>query len=421
MNQGGVLMRYLMINKFLHPNGGSETYMFKLGEYLERTGNEVQYFGMDSDNRCVGNRVGSYTSNMDFHSGSKLKKLTYPLKTIYNSEARKKLRKVLEDFKPDICHLNNFNYQLTPSVIEEIVSWRQKENRECKILYTAHDYQLVCPNHMLYVDGHACEACLGGKFNNCTKNRCIHGSKLRSILGSFEAKYWNNKGTYEYIDHIICPSDFLKTKMDTNELFKNKTVSIHNFIANQPMTADENTNEENDSASEKYILYFGRFSDEKGFKILVDTMKKLKNIRFILAGKGPLIDIAKNADEENSNISFVGFKSGEELKALIRGAVCSIYPSIWYENCPLSVIESISLGTPVIGANIGGIPELIDDGQTGLLFDPFNENELNDKIELFWKMATAEDGVVYANYRSNCLNKKWMDAKDYTDIMMSYI
>ena len=101
-------MRVLIINKFLYPNGGSETYIFKLGEALEQHGHEVQYFGMEHEGRCVGNRVNAYTSDMDFHGGSKLSKLTYPIKTIYSKEARVQLRKVLDDFKPDVCHLNNF-------------------------------------------------------------------------------------------------------------------------------------------------------------------------------------------------------------------------------------------------------------------------------------------------------------------------
>ena len=143
-------MRILLINKFLHPNGGSETYIFKLGDFLKEQGHEVQYFGMEHEGRCVGNRVNVYTSDMDFHQGSMLAKLTYPVKTIYSSEARKKLRLVLDDFRPDVCHINNFNYQLTPSMILEIAKWRRESGRKCRIVYTAHDYQLVCPNHMLY-------------------------------------------------------------------------------------------------------------------------------------------------------------------------------------------------------------------------------------------------------------------------------
>ena len=159
-------MRVLIINKFLYPNGGSETYIFKLGEALEQHGHEVQYFGMEHEGRCVGNRVNAYTSDMDFHGGSKLSKLTYPIKTIYSKEAREKLRLVLDDFKPDVYHLNNFNYQLTPSIILEIVKWRKETGRECKIIFTAHDYLFlslfVSLNHTISICAVNCFALISG-------------------------------------------------------------------------------------------------------------------------------------------------------------------------------------------------------------------------------------------------------------------
>ena len=183
---------------------------------------------MEHEGRCVGNRVNAYTSDMDFHGGSKLSKLTYPIKTIYSKEARVQLRKVLDDFKPDVCHLNNFNYQLTPSIILEIVKWRKETGRDCKIIFTAHDYQLVCPNHMLNNPNthQNCEKCLGGHFVNCMKGKCIHGSTAKSAIGMMEAEFWKWKGTYKYIDTMICCSEFMKTKMDSNPLFATKTVAM---------------------------------------------------------------------------------------------------------------------------------------------------------------------------------------------------
>ena len=154
-----------MINKFLYPNGGSESYVFQLGDYLQKQGHRVQYFGMEHKGRCVGNRVEAYTSDMDFHGKAVLSRLTYAVKTIYSREARALIRKVLDDFRPDVCHLNNFNYQLTPSVILEITKWKQDTGRPCRMIYTAHDYQLVCPNHMLFNPIHKeiCEKCAGGQ------------------------------------------------------------------------------------------------------------------------------------------------------------------------------------------------------------------------------------------------------------------
>ena len=141
-------MKILIVNKFLYPNGGSETYIFRLGEQLQKMGHEVQFFGMEHEGRIVGNRVESYTSDMDFHTG-RFARILYPFKIIYSREARRKIRKVLEDFGPDAVHLNNFNFQLTPSILYEIDKYRRKTAGKVKIVFTAHDSQLVCPNHLM--------------------------------------------------------------------------------------------------------------------------------------------------------------------------------------------------------------------------------------------------------------------------------
>lgn len=362
-------MKILMVNKFLHPNGGSETYIFKLGEALQRMGHEVQYFGMDHPQRIVGNRVDAYTANMDFHGGSKFAKLTYPIKTVYSAEARKKIRLVLEDFQPDVCHINNFNYQLTPSIILEIRKWEKQSGHKCKIVYTAHDSQLVCPNHLMKnpCTGVLCQKCLGGYFGNCTKGKCIHGSLAKSVIGSIEGYFWKWMGVYQKVDTIICPSHFMKSVLDTDPVLAERTVALHNFV--DPVEPKE-------VQKKDYVLYFGRYSEEKGIKTLVQAAKELPTIRFVFAGTGPLEHLL----EDVPNITNVGFQTGEALETLIREARFSIYPSEWYENCPFSVMESIMYGTPVLGANIGGIPELIRVGETGELFKSGDVAGLQNEI-----------------------------------------
>lgn len=395
-------MKILMINKFLYPNGGSETYIFKLGEYLIEKGHEVQYFGMEHEGRCVGNRINAYTSDMDFHGGSKLDKLTYPLKTIYSSEARTQLRKVLDDFQPDVCHLNNFNYQLTPSMILEIVKWRKQVGKQCKIVFTAHDYQLICPNHMMNNPNtnQNCEKCLGGKFTNCMKGKCIHGSTAKSAIGMMEAYFWKWKGVYKYIDKMICCSEFLKKKMDSNPLFAKKTITLHNFVEHVEWKQTEKKN---------YVLYFGRFSTEKGIETLIQVCKQLPNVPFIFAGTGPLEETINDIP----NIKNVGFQKGKALEKLIREAQFSIYPSEWYENCPFSVMESQMYGTPVLGARIGGIPELIEEGRTGELFESGNAEDLKNKIRKFW-----DDKGLCVRYSKNCKNISFDTVDKYYEKLM---
>lgn len=397
-------MKILMVNKFLYPNGGSETYMFTLGEQLTKMGHEVQYFGMEHEGRVVGNRVNAYTSDMNFHGGSKLAKLTYPLKTVYSGEARKKLRLVLEDFQPDVVHLNNFNYQLTPSVILEVEAWRKQTGRSCRMIYTAHDYQLVCPNHMLYrpEEGRTCEACIGGHYESCMKYRCIHGSRARSALGMLEAKYWNGRNTYALIDRIICCSAFMKEKLDTNLIFRDKTVALHNFVADDLPQARE---------KRPYVLYFGRFAAEKGMDMLLAACRELPEVQFVFAGSGSMEGELAGAP----NVKYVGFQQGDALKKLIAEARFTVYPSVWYENCPLSVMESIASGTPVIGARIGGIPELIEDGKTGLLFESGNVQELTKQIRRLW-----DDAALRASCEAACRAQHFDTAEEYARKLLTY-
>ncbi len=396
-------MKVLIINKFLYPNGGSETYIFKLGEVLRRNGHEVQYFGMEHEGRCVGNNVNAYTSDMDFHGGSKLAKLTYPLKTIYSSEARKKIRMVLDDFKPDVCHLNNFNYQLTPSIILEIHRWSNKTDHKCKIVFTAHDYQLICPNHMCNNPSthENCEKCLGGHFINCTKGKCIHGSTAKSLIGTMEATYWKLKGAYKYIDKMICCSEFMKKKMDSNPLFARKTVTLHNFIDKV---------EWKDIEKKDYVLYFGRYSLEKGIGTLIKVARELPEVNFIFSGSGPL----ESEIEGVANITNAGFRSGTALEKLIREARFSLYPSEWYENGPFSVMESQMYGTPVLGADIGGIPELIQVGETGELFISGDVASLKDKIKTLW-----DDKKLTDRYARNCQSIGFDTVDEYYKKIMS--
>ncbi|MDO4304779.1 MAG: glycosyltransferase [Bacillota bacterium] len=400
-------MKILIINKFLYQNGGSETYVFEVGRHLQREGHEVEYFGMEHPDRVVGNRVNAYTPNMDFHTG-KLGRILYPFQIIYSKTARKKLRCVLDDFGPDVVHLNNFNFQLTPSIIYEIKKYEKDAKRRVKILYTAHDTQLVCPNHLMRIPatGELCQRCLEHGFGECMKNACIHNSKLKSLCAYLEAELYKRLKTYRYIDCIICPSHFMEKQLLTRSEFSGKTRVLNNFISFDHPPAGEV------SPSEDYVIYFGRFSEEKGIGTLLKVCSSLPQISFVFAGSGPM----ESKVREVGNIKNVGFKKGEELFSLIQGAKFSIIPSECYENCPFSVMESISLGTPVIGSSIGGIPELIEEGETGELFSAGDEKELKKKVEALW-----EDKARLSRYSKACLEKKFDTAAAYCSKLIEII
>lgn len=399
-------MKILIVNKFLYPNGGSESYIFRLGGQLQKMGHEVQFFGMEHEGRIVGNHAESYTADMDFHSG-RFSRLLYPFKIIYSKEARRKIRRVLDDFQPDAVHLNNFNFQLTPSVLYEIDKYRKNTGSQVKIVFTAHDSQLVCPNHLMqqYISKESCTKCIGGSPWNCTKYKCIHGSFVKSLLGSIEAFLYRRLGTYRLIDTAICPSAFMKEKLDTCRELRGKTIVMHNFAVSREKV------ERTDGNTEPYVLYFGRYSKEKGIETLLKVCKGLPEIRFVFAGNGPLEEEVNKV----ANIMNKGFMTGVELAELIQNAEFSVFPSECNENCPLSVIESLAYGVPVIGAAIGGVTELIEDGGTGYLFESGNEKQLRERIKILW-----EDKEKLRGLKEGCRKTEFDTIESYCNKMISF-
>ena len=377
-------MKVLLVNKFLYPKGGSETYTFKLGEALESHGHTVEYFGLDNPKNIVGNSAGEYVSDMDFNRGVR-KNLLAPFRIIYSAEAKKKMSRVLYDFEPDVVHLNNIQFHLTPSIIIAVEKYRKKTGRAVKIVYTAHDYQLICPSHGLFdSDINVCEKCLGGNYTHCLRTKCMKNSRAKSMLAMLDAYLWKFSRAYSYIDTIVCPSRFLKSKLDTQARFADKTVAIHNFIEEQTTT---------ETCKGDYVLEFGHLSRDKGTLTLLEVAKRMPDTRFVFAGYGA----AETEIAKVPNAEYVGFRTGDELKALIAGAACSVCPSEMYENCPYTVMESQMLGTPVIGADIGGIPELINEGETGLIFTPGDSQDLESKLRYF-----LETPGVKELYTENC-------------------
>lgn len=388
-------MKILMVNKFLYPNGGSETYIFKLGEFFKSHGHEVQFFGMEHTGRVAGNHAESYTTDMDFHTG-KLKKLLYPFKIIYSVEARKKIRKVLNDFEPDVVHLNNFNFQLTPSILYEIRAFEKKCRKKIKILYTAHDSQLVCPNHLMRIPGtgELCMRCTSGNYFACTGNCCIHGSRIKSLLASMEAYLYKSLHAYCKLDVIVCPSQFLKSQLDKYPDLASKTQVLHNFCG------------QTEAAFEKkeYVVYFGRYSEEKGMGLLLELCRELTEIPFVFAGDGPL----KEKIGKVGNITNVGFQTEERLREIVGKAQFSVFPSQCYENCPFSVMESQIYGTPVIASGIGGVPELLRDHETGLLCAPEDKEEWKGKILSLWNHRDT-----LRRMQQNCRNVQFDTVEEY--------
>ena len=376
-------MKILMVNKFLYQKGGAETYIIKLGDILRKNGHEVEFFGLQNEKNTLFNSADSYVTDMDFTKGIR-KNLSAPLRIVYNSEARKKIRAVLTKFQPDVVHLNNIHFHLTPSIIIEVEKYRKQTGRKVRLVYTAHDYQLICPSHGLFdVDINVCEKCLGGNYTHCVRTKCIKNSRAKSLLGTIDAYYWKMSKAYSYVDTIVCCSEFLKSKLDTQERFKKKTVALHNFVDKVEAKRTE---------KDDYILQFGHLAKDRGSYTLLEVAKRHPELRFVFAGYGEAVETIDTLP----NCEYVGFKTGEELEMLVRKAKIAVNPSICHDNCPFAVIEAQMYLTPVVGSRMGGIPELVREGETGELFEADNADDLERKI------LRILNGGNYDQYVDNC-------------------
>lgn len=389
-----------MVNKFLYPRGGSESYMLYLSEHLKKLGHEVEFFGMYDENNTVGNLSGMYTQNMDFHSKG-INRFLYPFKIIYSFEAKKKIMQVIDDFKPDIVHMNNINFQLTPSIIYGA------KKKHIPIVQTVHDYQMICPNHLLYnfEKNEPCEKCVNGAHLNCVKNKCIHGSLIKSVIGVIEAKFYNLLKTYKKVDLFVCPSNFLEKKLlSAKEYYKGKTKTIHNFIDKDKFA---NVHSEADS----YIVFVGRLSKEKGIENIAKAAKLLPEVNFIVAGSGPDEDMLKDIP----NITLAGFLTGDKLLKLMGNAKVLLLPSVCYENCPLSILEAHCMGVPVVTMNSGGMAELVKNGVTGTLVNDPTPEAIALKLK-----ETIENEDYYKVIKENCKNEKdnILSVESYCDILI---
>lgn len=361
-------MKILLVNKFHYLKGGSEKYYFELAELLKEHGHEVAFFSMEDEKNIETGNKEYFVEKIDLNTGSKLKALD----VIYSKTNYKKMQEALEEFKPDIVHINNFQRQLSASIIKAI------KEKNIPIVFTAHDVQAICPAiTMMDNDKNICEQCMHGKYINCIKKKCNKGSTLKSIIGAIEGYYYRIKKIYtKKIDFIITPSEFYKIKLIEDGISGEKIEALHNFVELNKYNIK--------TSDEGYALYFGRLSKEKGILNLINAFSKLDNGILYIAGEGPEKENIEKIIKDNNiqdRIKLLGFLNADEMKEYIRRCKFVVVPSIWYENCPYSVMETLAIGKPVVGANIGGIPELVKNNECGLTYDSENITELSEKMK----------------------------------------
>ena len=400
-------MKILMANKFFYIKGGSETYYFALKRLLESKGHEVIDFSMKDDKNLESDYSDYFVEGVDYNGKmSKSAQLKAARNIIYSKEAKKKFERLVKDTSPDLVHLNIFQHQLSPSILDICKKY------DLPTVYTAHDLKMLCLNYVMMTHGEICEKCKGGKYINCLKNKCVKDSSAKSLINVVEGYFHKWRKSYDAIDEIITPSNFYRDKFIDFGVNPERVTHIPNFLDKEKPSVNKTDD------SEKYFLYFGRLSREKGIMTLVKAVKDTDRLLYIV-GSGPCreeIEDYIKADKID-NVKLLGFKSGQELTDIVGNAKAVILPSEWYENGPYSAIESLQLSRPIIGSDIGGIPELIDGN--GYSFAKGNIDELKD-ILLNFPEPGSEEYATLCKRSEEMFNERYTSGYHYEKLMNIY-
>jgi glycosyltransferase involved in cell wall biosynthesis len=380
-------MKVLIVNWSWYATGGDWTYVENTKKLYELNGFEVIPFSTHNKKNTYSVHSKYFVKSYDFKELNKNKTIANGIKavrtSIVSTDALAKLDAILAIHDIKFAHINNIHHYITPAIIEKLYK------KGIKVIWTLHDYKIICPENSFVSNGKICEKCITGSFYHCTTNKCKKNSYLASALASFEAYYYHNRKTYDLVDYFLCPSNFLLQKFvqfgfDKNKLFESNLCYDISFIDNY---ITQNIPKLNTYfTKEKYILYVGRLEEIKGIKTLINAVIGT-DIQLKIVGSGSAEADLKQLvlDKNATNVEFLGFKNKNEVFELTYHAQFGVCPSEWYENFPFSISETFLFSKPVIGSNIGGIPELVLDNKTGLLFEAGNVLQLKQQLMQLWQ------------------------------------
>jgi glycosyltransferase involved in cell wall biosynthesis len=273
-------------------------------------------------------------------------------KVIFSFEAQKKLRRLLTAFRADVAHLHCIYHHLSPSVLPVL------HDAGIPVVLTAHDLKIACPAYKMLNHTGICERCRTGSVLNVVKHRCIRDSYSASAVIAVESGLQRTLRLYRrYLGRVITPSRFYAQKLMEWGWPEEQISYVPNYV-------DSSRFEPSDAPGD-YFLYAGRLAVEKGVGTLLKAAIQAK-VPLRVAGTGPM-EAQLRAMPGAENVEWLGFCSGEALWQQVRNARALVLPSEWYENAPMSILEAYASGTPVVGADIGGIPEMIE-ADTGWVF-----------------------------------------------------
>jgi len=371
----------LSINNYYYPRGGADSLFLEENRLFQQYGWNVVPFAMQSNKNLSSPWSKYFVDEIEFGERYSLPaKLIRVPKVIYSFEARRKLARLIDETRPDVCHVHNVYHHISPSVLSLL------KQRGIPVVLTLHDLKIACPAHSMLAHDGVCERCRGGRLHNVVLHRCIKDSVTLSTIVMLEAYLHRLLRTYSNcVGRFAVPSRFYIDKLGDWGWPRSIFTHVPNFV-------DPDRYRPQYEAG-KYFMYVGRLSREKGLTTLIHAAA-LARCRVLLAGTGPqLAELRALTAKLGADVTFLGFLTGEPLHEAVRSARAVVLPSVCYENAPMTVLEAYALGKPVVGARIGGIPELISEQETGVSFTSGDAASLAAALRDFAERAdwTIED------------------------------
>jgi glycosyltransferase involved in cell wall biosynthesis len=374
-----VLMPTLLsINNYHYRRGGAEVVYLEQNRLFEEISWRVVPFAMQHALNQDSSWQDYFVSEIEFgESYSLWQKASRATKITYSFEARRKIGKLVERVKPDVAHAHNIYHHISPAIFGRLKAMG------IPTVLTLHDLKIACPAYKMLTHDGICERCKGGAIWNVARHRCIKNSLMLSAVIMLESAAHRLLGCYSRdVDRFVVPSLFYLEKFVEWGWPRERFSYVPNFV-------DINTHEPDENIGAAFV-YFGRLGPEKGLSTFVRAVAK-SGVQAWIVGSGPEEErLRRLAIELGAHVEFPGYRTGDELHQTIRRARAVVLPSEWYENAPMSVLEAYALGRPVIGARIGGIPELIKEGETGATFESGSVTELADAMKTFAQMPDSE-------------------------------
>jgi glycosyltransferase involved in cell wall biosynthesis len=382
----------LSINNYYYLRGGSEAVYFEHNRLFEHAGWEVVPFAMHNAQNQPSEWSEHFINQTDGAGGSPMAKLSRAVGAIYSTEAARRIRALIALTRPNVAHAHNIYHHLSPSVLVEL------HRQAIPVVLTLHDLKLVCPAYKMHTQGAVCERCRGGALRNVVKNRCIKNSAAMSALVWLESTVHKALDLYmSTVTRFVVPSRFFLQKFAEWGVDTGRFVHIPNSVDVEAMAAEGTPGDA--------FVYLGRLVPEKGVATLIRAAA-LARVRLRIIGTGSEEQALRQlAAELGGDVEFTGYLTGSALRAAVSSARAVVIPSEWYENAPISVMEASALGRPVIGANIGGIPELIRPGETGFIFTSGSVDSLVDVLTSVQRLPVS------ATQRMGSAGREWMRAE----------